>query len=162
MINKIRDNIFQMHFDEFGSCVYLIKLENKNILIDTSSEENRDNLIQDLSELNTRPEEINHLILTHSHWDHIGNVSLFKNAMIFNSDNIDNLDIKEFKIIKTPGHTMDSICILYGDILFSGDTIFHDGGIGRTDFVESDPKEMIISLNKLHKLKFRVLCPGHL
>jgi len=46
-------------------------------------------------------------------------------------------------------------------ILFSGDTIFHRGTIGRTDLPTSLPKEMDKSLKKLAKYKYDILCPGH-
>ena len=39
----------------------------------------------------------------------------------------------EIKFIHTPGHTVGSMCILYNDSLFSGDTLF-ELSIGRTDF----------------------------
>ena len=70
MLNKISDNVFQIHFRQFGSCVYLVKLEKENILIDTSSEINKQSLIDDLKELSLSPEDINIVILTHTHWDH--------------------------------------------------------------------------------------------
>jgi len=163
MINKIKKDIFQLFFHEFGSCVYVLKLDNKNILIDTSSPENKNELLNDLSKLKLKPEDINFIILTHSHWDHIGNLNLFKNAKIITSKNLNELS-KQLKIIATPGHTSDSICLLYQDVLFSGDTLFHNG-IGRTDFPESNPKKMQESLEKLEKIKnkeWKILCPGHI
>ncbi len=38
-----------------------------------------------------------------------------------------------FQVLETPGHTSGSICLLCGDVLLSGDTLFADG-IGRADF----------------------------
>ncbi|MBE7039548.1 MAG: MBL fold metallo-hydrolase [Ruminococcaceae bacterium] len=43
----------------------------------------------------------------------------------------------EFKVIETPGHTSGGICLLCGNILFSGDTLFYES-IGRTDFPTGD------------------------
>lgn len=59
-----------------------------------------------------------------------------------------------FQIIHTPGHTPGSICLLHkkSKILFSGDTIFADGNIGRTDFSYSSSKDMKKSLTQLKNL----------
>lgn len=62
---------------------------------------------------------------------------------------------EKFDVIKTPGHTPGSICLLNkkDKILFSGDTIFADNNIGRTDFAYSDRKKMKESLAKLKELR---------
>lgn len=155
-----------MHFREFGSCVYLLKLNNKLILIDTSSKQARKELLGDFKELKINPKKINYIILTHNHYDHNGNINLFPNAKIYSFENLKNIekDFSEFKVIKTPGHTKQDICILYKDVLFSGDTIFDKKhiAIGRTDLPESQPQKMQESLNKLKKLDYKILCPGHL
>ncbi len=161
MINKIKPNVFQLDFQTFGSTIYLIKLGDKNILIDSSSEENKQELIDNLNELNLKPENIDTLILTHDHWDHIGNNNLFTNARIITNKNIEDLP-KEFKPIQTPGHTQDSFCILYDDILFSGDTIFHEGGRGRTDLPGGNEQQILNSIKNLKEINYKILCPGHI
>ena len=161
MIEKIKPNLFKLKFQEFGSNVYLLNLQDKLILIDTSSEENQEELIEDLSELNLTPKEISTIILTHSHWDHQGNLELFKKANIISFKNFKELKIPELRIILTPGHTKDSLCILYKQVLFSGDTIFENEGAGRTDLPESEPEKMEESLVRLDKLDYEILCPGH-
>lgn len=160
MITQITPNIWQMHFKEFSSCVYLIKLNEKNILIDTGTQEIKKELIENLKELNSS--EIDIIILTHDHWDHVGNIKLFPNAKIYDSKNICKLKIPEFKILSTPGHSKTDICILYENVLFSGDVIFHNGFIGRTDFPKSSHEKMIDSLNRLKKINYKILCPGHI
>lgn len=67
------------------------------------------------------------------------------------------------KIIHTPGHSPGSICIYEPEskVLFSGDTIFADGGIGRTDFYNGSPKDLINSIKKLAKMKINAIYPGH-
>ena len=131
-----------------------------NILIDTSTKENKQELIQDLKKLNLTPEQINTIITTHNHYDHVGNNSLFKNAKIITNKNTQDL-LKELKPIQTPGHTQDSFCILYDDILFSGDTIFHEGGRGRTDLPGGNTQQIFESIEKLKQLNYKILCPGH-
>jgi len=66
----------------------------------------------------------------------------------------------ELKIIHTPGHTAGSICVLVGDSLFSGDTIFAEG-VGRTDLPTGNAEKMVESLKKIHSLRFANLYPGH-
>jgi len=161
MINKISPNVSQLYFNTFGSTVYLIKLNSQNILIDTSSKENQQELLNDLNQLEIKPININIIILTHNHWDHNSNNNLFPNATIITSKNLSNLP-PELKSIKTPGHTQDSICILYKNILFSGDTIFHKGGRGRTDLEGGSEQQILESIKELKKLDYKILCPGHI
>ncbi len=180
MIIQISPEIKAMHFQNFGSIVYLLQFPSQNILIDTSSKENEKELISSLYTLNLSPKNINTIILTHAHYDHTENINLFSNAKIYgnftkqiNTDHTQT-EIKNilpissfeslnpnFKIHKTPGHTQGDIIIQYKNILFSGDIIFHDGYIGRTDFPESNQQKMNQSLEFIKTLKFDILCPGH-
>ena len=67
----------------------------------------------------------------------------------------------DLDVLYTPGHSVGSLCILYKDILFSGDTLFM-GSIGRTDMVTGSYSEIIHSLEKLKALKFNYyVLPGH-
>lgn len=69
----------------------------------------------------------------------------------------------KLNVIYTPGHSKGSIC-LYEEktkSLFSGDTIFAHGGIGRTDFYGGDSFQLIQSIKRLKKLDIRNLYPGH-
>jgi hydroxyacylglutathione hydrolase len=67
------------------------------------------------------------------------------------------------KVIHTPGHTPDSICLLIDDrLLLTGDTLFV-GECGRTDMPGGDSASMYDSLfNKLMRLGDDVkVYPGH-
>lgn len=57
----------------------------------------------------------------------------------------------EVQILATPGHTAGSVCILVGDALFTGDTLFV-GACGRVDLPSSDPRAMLASLRRLAQL----------
>lgn len=161
MITKIKPNITQFAFQTFGSTVYLTRINNQNILMDTSSNENEEELLDDLEDLGLNPEDINILIITHDHWDHIGNIDLFENAKTITSKNTQDLP-QELKPIQTPGHTQDSFCILYDDVLFSGDTIFHNGDRGRTDLPGGNTQQILESIEKLKQINYKILCPGHI
>jgi hydroxyacylglutathione hydrolase len=74
-----------------------------------------------------------------------------------------NLGDSVLRVIHTPGHTPGSIC-LYEDhskSLFSGDTVFPYGGIGRTDLLGGSSHDLVRSISRLAKLEVRVLYPGH-
>lgn len=169
MISKINPNVWQFRFKRFGSCVYLIRIKNKNILVDTSSLWNKKALLEDLNELKISPEDVDIIILTHNHYDHLGGIVLFPNAKVYGSKkdfgknilNPKRLKIGGLKIIETPGHSKGGICILYKKILFSGDTLFHRNTLGRTDLPGSSEEDMQKSLKKLSKIKYKTLCPGH-
>lgn len=71
---------------------------------------------------------------------------------------------KKLKVIETPGHTPGSICFYQRDekFLFSGDLLFFQGGVGRTDFSYSDEKLMDKSIEKIFKLSNKIkVYPGH-
>jgi|Deesub1362B_J571_1020462.scaffolds.fasta_scaffold00060_112 glyoxylase-like metal-dependent hydrolase (beta-lactamase superfamily II) len=74
-----------------------------------------------------------------------------------------NLGEVKMRVLHTPGHSLGSIC-LYNEItgeLFSGDTVFPDGGIGRTDLRGGSTEKLIESIRKLRELDINVLYPGH-
>lgn len=69
-----------------------------------------------------------------------------------------------FKVLHTPGHTPGCIC-LYNEnekFIFTGDTVFADGGVGRTDFKGGSAKILNESLERLSKISEDVtILPGH-
>lgn len=68
----------------------------------------------------------------------------------------------EMQVIHTPGHTPGGICLLNGNNLITGDTLFV-GGIGRTDFPGGSHRELIDSIrNRILVLpEETVVWPGH-
>ncbi len=74
-----------------------------------------------------------------------------------------NLGDLKLEVIHTPGHTPGGIC-LYDKakkIIFTGDTVFPDGGFGRVDFPGGNAYQLIKSLEKLTKIDADVMYPGH-
>ncbi len=66
-----------------------------------------------------------------------------------------------FEVVFTPGHTIGGVCLIFGNLLFSGDTLFHNS-IGRTDFPGGDDVNMEGSLRKIAAMNDSlVLYPGH-
>lgn len=120
-----------------------------------------------------------YVINTHSHFDHVlGNEQvakvtgakivqheasqLEKDMTIRDGDVITIGNIK-LRVVHTPGHSKDSIClVLDGQLVFTGDTLFV-GNCGRVDLPGSDPKEMYYSLmEKVGRFEEKlVVYPGH-
>lgn len=71
------------------------------------------------------------------------------------------VDELTFEAMETPGHTQGSVCLICGEHLFTGDTLFrHD--YGRTDLFGGSPWEMLQSLKRLGALeKNYIVHPGH-
>jgi glyoxylase-like metal-dependent hydrolase (beta-lactamase superfamily II) len=65
------------------------------------------------------------------------------------------------KVIHTPGHTQGSVCLLWEDKLFCGDTLFNNS-VGRTDFPLSSYNDLKKSIKKLMLLDDEIkIFPGH-
>ena len=164
---------------------YLVTYGNKTVIIDPGAHPNK--IIAGLTELKLTPAAI---INTHGHWDHVMannelkahyNIPMYtplldKELLNLEEDHyhigellVDywyTAELKDLdwpvKIIPTPGHTRGSVCLLLGQDLFSGDTLFAGGCAGRTDLWSGDPAAMQKSLAELFKLPDdTVVWPGH-
>ena len=137
-----------------------------------------------LQELGLTPDAV---LLTHGHFDHVGavpalaqiygcgvyigerdlslppeitNGPLFYTKTYSDGDTVTAGDVT-FRVLTTPGHTPGSLCLIAGDALFSGDTLFA-GSCGRTDLPGGSVRDMRNSLARLAALpgNYRVY-PGH-
>lgn len=140
---------------------------------------------------NLPPEQpVKHILLTHNHFDHTDAVKFIKNKLgvkcgIHKLDKIPGITdfvfedgdmFDEMKVLHTPGHTSGGCCFFISfclpplptgqagnpPVLFAGDTIFADGGYGRTDLGGSEKeitksiKEKILTLSSN-----TIIYPGH-
>ncbi|WNY29315.1 Hydroxyacylglutathione hydrolase [Methanimicrococcus stummii] len=183
----------------YDSNVYVI---NKKIIIDTGM--TADHVLPNLEKI-APIENIELIILTHTHYDHSGCADEIMNrsgaklaiheadASFLEDDDLsgalnfgsrttcppanilyqggekipigpnENGEEEYLEVIHTPGHTVGCICLYEKNskTLISGDTVFSEGGIGRTDFKISAPEKMTASVRKLTELDVENLCPGH-
>ena len=151
------------------------KQTGEGLLIDAANEHE---LLLDLcKQLNVQS-----VIETHGHWDHIQAVPHVRDAgysvhvtqadahmlesydEILEDESVINVGRVRLETILTPGHTPGSMCFKVKDkpILFSGDTLF-PGGPGATQFEGGDFEKIINSIeSRLFTLDKRtVVLPGH-
>ena len=163
----------QKHSDNFS---YIIADEETKQTAVVDSSYNADEIMKIV---NTQKLQLKYVINTHGHSDHTaGNselTSIFGAKIIAHTQSKISHDISvddgdtiyigkiSVKIIYTPGHTTDSICLLIDNQkLLTGDTLFV-GECGRTDFPGGNSKSMYESLfGKLIKLDDDIeVYPGH-
>jgi hydroxyacylglutathione hydrolase len=157
--------------EDFTGNVWLME-NGETVLIDTGTGDSWEN-IREL-------EEVDKVVITHSHYDHVDNLPKVEDAYspeiyAFEPDNLpikagkleegDTIKLcgSEFEVFHTPGHKNDSICLYSKEqkILFTGDLVFPEGGFGRTDLEEGDRDQLIESIKKLVDLDVKEMYCGH-
>lgn len=174
----------------YSSNVYLVRSQ-KDFMVDTGM----NNIEEVIEAANSFIPDLETIILTHRHIDHVGNArNLFEEFDVplyaqedearamkkgdestlagqFNKDifplNVSTIDFDTysgFEVLLTPGHTNGSICLYHPEekILFSGDTIFSNGGVGRTDLPTGDIDDLVESTRKLTNYDIEKIYPGHM
>lgn len=144
---------------------YIISKDNKCLVIDPGDEGNK--IIKYLKD---NKFDLVGILLTHSHEDHIGAVDSllhYKKVNVYDFNNLDegntNIDIFNFDVIYTLGHTNDSITFYFknDNLMFVGDFIFKDG-IGRVDLPTGNMSDMDKSINKIKLYSDNItIYPGH-
>ena len=79
---ELAPEIYQFRGEKPGSHVYLIKGDSKNVLIDTGVAGKFPVLKRRLIELSLRVRDVNLIILTHEHYDHIGATAFFHRTAV--------------------------------------------------------------------------------
>lgn len=127
------------------------------------------------------------ILCTHGHYDHVGAAQELRETWgakllcepadvkgneMFPLQSADGgyaeggelaLDELRFRVWHTPGHSKGSVCLLCGNLFFTGDTLFH-GDTGRTDLPGGSFSDMVASCKKLMTLPVPAdaqVLPGH-
>ncbi len=169
--------MFFMQIQQYGdNFSYLVADEKIKEAVVIDSSYNADAIIKIVKDKNFI---LKYLINTHGHSDHVaGNAELCsifgaKIATHTQSNPVGDIQLEDgetltlgkitLKVIYTPGHTPDGICLLIDNQkLLTGDTLFV-GECGRTDLPGGNAKSLYESLfNKLMKLDDKIeVYPGH-
>lgn len=128
----------------------LITGPNKTIIVDTGSPRDKQRLLDKLKQFGLAPEDVNFVVCTHGHVDHVGNLNLFPNAVQMVShdilqeqdyyadlpENFDKgtpycIDDETVQVISTPGHTFSDVSVVvrdteYGTVIVCGDLFEHE------------------------------------
>ena len=163
----------QQHGDNFS---YIIADEETREAVVVDSSYNAGEIIRILK---TEKLHLKYLINTHGHSDHTaGNeemrfnfgvitiahkLSINKPEVTVEDGDMISVGLVKIKVIHTPGHTPDGICLLVeGKKLLTGDTLFVSE-CGRTDMAGGDSAKLYNSLfDKLMKLRDDIeVYPGH-
>jgi len=156
---------------------YILAADEQAVVIDPGGDAQKI-----IAELKKQQLQVQYIFNTHGHYDHVlanGEITAFtgKNIYIHPEDEamiekdcgtLPLSDNQEFDfanskilVVHTPGHTLGSVSFLIDGNLFCGDLLFKQS-VGRTDFLESSPKDMAESLKKIAKLDLQTnVYPGH-
>lgn len=125
---------------------YIISIDNHVLVIDPGDDYDK---IKEI--INNR--EVDGVLITHNHFDHVGALYNFDENIIYDFYNLEegNHTIGKFNfdVLTTPGHKSDSLSFYFKEIdsMFVGDFIFY-GSVGRTDMETGSIDEMFDSLRK--------------
>jgi len=168
-----------------SSNIYTLGTE-KITIIDTGAGDQINALIPKLKTLDLDPKRVKQVILTHTHPDHTGGLEELAAASspaIFlheeEAASIESFGLpvsklhdgdsvtaggRTLKVIHTPGHSPGAICLYDSKdrILFSGDTVFPEGGFGRTDLPGGESYKLIESLERLTTFEVDFIFPAHM
>ena len=120
--------------------------------------------------------KLEYVVIMHSHFDHLVGYEYYReqgirlaasekirkevDLRLKDNDEL-HLGNHTLKILHTPGHLYDTICILAEGKLFTSDTLFI-GCCGRTDLAGADKAEMQRSLRRISSLPDEtIIYPGH-
>ncbi|KYN04763.1 PREDICTED: metallo-beta-lactamase domain-containing protein 1 [Cyphomyrmex costatus] len=115
-----------------ANCTCTLIRGPKLIIVDTMTAWDRERLIEALAQYNIEPKDIDYVVCTHSHSDHIGNNNLFTKAehvvgltvqyrtIFYENPRISNEGYElcpGVTVMATPGHTKEDVTVLVKTIM---------------------------------------------
>jgi len=144
----------------FTANAFLVEGE-RTVLVDAGAD------FDAVARLRDRGVEPDAVLLTHTHYDHVGNVPDLRDAFGVETwgfdpdhEHVDNavadgdtvrIGDHDYRALHTPGHKADHLCFdgEAAGVCFAGDLVFANGGFGRTDLEEGDSAALIDSIERL-------------
>ncbi len=119
-----------------------------------------------VSKLRERVDDLDAVVVTHPHPDHVGNLDAVADAFdpeILGFEGVEEADREladgdtvtvgddDYEVLHTPGHEPHHVCLYSrsADVLFSADLVFANGSFGRTDLEGGDHETLVDSIDRL-------------
>lgn len=156
----------------------LIRASGRIIVVDPSTKYMQPAVKTSFKQIGVFPKDVDTVILTHTHNDHIENLKFYKNAKVYvhSGGDVDVLGAKvidddEFKIcegvrlVHTPGHTMDSMSVFVDadrKYVVAGDAIPLEDNFTR-NIIPASNVDGALALESIKKIRdyADVVIPGH-
>lgn len=187
---KIYDNLYALLWEDYtqNNCNSYLIADQVKVLIDPGYQRLFNHVSSSLASLGLSEADIDFVLITHAHPDHIEGVQQLRNLAKFGLSKKEyqfftelgiqrysipepdfflesgNLEVGNLKleVIETPGHSPGSFSFYWPQkkVLFTGDVVFNQG-IGRTDLPGGDGNKLKESIRYLKELDVEYILCGH-
>ena len=150
----------------------LIRASGRIIVVDPSTKYMQPAVKTSFKQIGVFPKDVDTVILTHTHNDHIENLKFYKNAKVYvhSGGDVDVpgakvIDDDEFKIcegvrlVYTPGHTMDSMSVFVDadrKYVVAGDAIPLEDNFTR-NIIPASNVDGALALESIKKIMLQIL-----